>query len=116
MRHLHDSAVAAEMRSRLARLQPGTAALWGKMTVAQALAHMAAALEIALGDQKPPRMLAGRLFGRVIKRLVLRDESPLKKNTPTAPELLMKDERNFERERQRLDRLIERFATEGEKG
>jgi hypothetical protein len=104
------------MRGRVARLQPGTPALWGKMTVAQALAHMAASLEIALGDQKPPRMFAGRIFGRLVKRIVLRDESPLKRNTPTAPELLVKDSRDFDRERQRLDHLIERFSTEGEAG
>jgi hypothetical protein len=116
MKHLHDSSVAAGMRGRLARLEPGTAAHWGKMTVAQALAHMATSLEIALGDQKPPRMFVGRVFGRFVKRIVLRDESPLKRNTPTAPELVMKGDRDFERERQRLDRLIERFSAEGESG
>src|SRR6185436_17098909 len=84
MKNLHEPAVAAEMRARLSRVQPGSPALWGKMNVAQGLAHMANALEMALGDDKPPRMFAGRLFGRFVKRLVLRDESPLKRNTPTA--------------------------------
>jgi hypothetical protein len=110
MKHLHDSSVAADMRARLSRLQPGTPAHWGRMSAPQAVAHMANALEMALGDQKPPRMFAGRLFGRFVKRLVLRDESPLKRNTPTAPTLLIKDERDFDRERRRLDALIQRFC------
>ena len=110
MKHLHDSPVAADIRARLARLQPDARAQWGTMTVSQALAHLSAALEMALGDQKPPRMFAGRLFGGFVKRLVMRDDSPLKRNTPTAPTLLMKGDHDFERERQRLDALLQRFC------
>jgi hypothetical protein len=116
MKHLHDPAVAAEMRGRLAHVQPGSPPLWGKMSAPQALDHMSRALEMALGDQKPPRMLAGRLFGGFVKRLVLRDESPLKRNTPTAPTLLVRDQPDFDRERQRLDALIQRFCDEKEAG
>src|SRR4051812_24420311 len=101
MKHLHDPAVAADMRARLSRLQPGASAHWGRMTVAQALAHMSAALEIALGDRKPPRMWLGSIVGRFVKRIVLRDGSPLKRNTPTMPELVVKDSRDFDRERLR---------------
>lgn len=110
MKHLHDPDVAAEIRGRLARLQPGARAQWGKMTVSQALAHVSGALEMALGDQKPPRMFVGRLLGGLVKRRVMRDESPLKKNTPTSPNLLITGDREFERERQRLDALIQRFC------
>jgi hypothetical protein len=113
-KHLHDSTLAAEVRSRLARLQPTAQAQWGRMSVSQALAHLSAALEMAVGDQKPPRMLAGPFFGGVVKRVVMRDDSPLKRNTPTAPTLLVKDDRDFERERQRLDALIQRFCEGGE--
>ena len=114
MNHLHDQKAAADFRARLARLQPGAKAQWGKMTVAQALAHMATSLEDSLGDSRPPRMFVGRLFGRLAKRATLTDDKPLKRNTPTAPTLTIRDERDFERERQRLDRLIQRFADGGE--
>ena len=110
LKHLHDPRLAADIRSRLARLRPDAAAQWGTMTVSQAVAHMSAALEMARGDDRPPRMFAGRLFGRLVKRLVIRDDSPLKRNTPTAPTLVVKGDRNFERERQRLDALIQRFS------
>ena len=110
MKHLHDPGLAADVRARLAGLQPSAAAQWGRMTVSQALAHMSGALEMAVGDQKPPRMFAGRVFGGFVKRLVMRDDSPLKRNTPTAPTLLVKGDRDFERERKRLDALIQRFS------
>jgi hypothetical protein len=116
MKHLHDPLVAADIRARLARLQPGARAQWGKMAAPQALAHMSAALEMALGDQKPPRMFAGRLFGRFVKRLLMRDDSPLKRNTPTSPTLLVTGDRDFHRERQRLDALIQRFCDGREAG
>jgi hypothetical protein len=114
MKHLHDPALATEIRARLARLQPGAQPEWGRMSVSQALAHLSAALEMALGDQKPPRMFAGRLLGGFVKGVVMRDDSPLKRNTPTAPTLLVKDDRDFERERQRLDALVQRFCEGGE--
>jgi hypothetical protein len=114
MKHLHDPALATDIRARLAGLQPGARAQWGRMSVSQALAHLSGALEMAVGDQKPPRMLAGFFFGGVVKRVVMRDDSPLKRNTPTAPTLLVKDDRDFERERQRLDALIQRFCEGGE--
>jgi hypothetical protein len=114
MKHLHDPALASDIRARLARLQPGARAEWGRMSVSQALAHLSAALEMAVGDQKPPRMFAGRLIGGFVKGVVMRDDSPLKRNTPTAPTLLVKDDRDFERERQRLEALLQRFCEGGE--
>jgi hypothetical protein len=114
VRHLHDPELAATIRARLAALRPDARPQWGKMTVSQALAHLSAALEMATGDQKPPRMFAGRLFGGFVKRIVMRDDSPLKRNTPTSPGLLVQDDRDFERERRRLDSLIQRFSEGGE--
>jgi hypothetical protein len=110
VKDLYDANAAAGMRARLASLRPDSTAQWGVMTVSQALAHMSASLEMALGDQKPPRMFAGRIFGRLIKRLVMRDNAPLKRNTPTAPTMLVKGDRDFEHERRRLDKLVERFS------
>lgn len=114
MKHLHDPALATEMRARLARLQPSATAQWGKMNVSQALAHMAATLEMGVGDSNPPRMFIGRIVGGFVKNLVMRDDAPLKRNTPTAPNLLVRGDRDFERERQRLDTLIQRFVEGGE--
>ena len=50
---------------------------WGKMSVAQAIAHCSSGLEMAMGEIKPPRALIGRLLGSVIKPVVVgNDEEP----------------------------------------
>lgn len=116
MKHLHDPATAAEVSARLRQLRPDSARQWGTMNVAQAVAHCAVGMEMAVGDVRPKRMFIGRIIGPVIKRLVLRDEKPLKRNTPTAPELVVADERELEAERSRLSALIDRFCAAGPEG
>ena len=113
MKNLHDPSNAAELRGRLAKMQPSAARQWGRMTPAQALAHCASAIEIALGDQQPRRLLIGRVIGGMVKPSLLGNDKPMKTGAPTSPELKVEDERDFATERQRLDRVIERFATAG---
>ena len=48
---------------RIESLTPQSNAEWGKMDVAQALAHCVPPLEIALGDRTLKRGLIGLLFG-----------------------------------------------------
>jgi hypothetical protein len=86
------------------------------MTAPQALAHCAVSMEMALGDRLPPRMVAGRVIGWMVKPLAIGDDKPLKRNAPTSPELIIADERDLDTERQRLLRLVDRFVTGGTAG
>jgi hypothetical protein len=86
MRTLFEQTVVDDVRARLQRLQPGQQRLWGTMTVAQAIAHCSAGLEMALGDRRPPRVLIGRVLGPLIKRFALGNDEPMRKNSPTAPD------------------------------
>jgi transposase InsO family protein len=83
------------------------------MNVAQALAHCSGVLELALGDRRPPRELIGRIFGRLLKRLAVTSEAPIRRNAPTLKEFVVLDERNLDAERNRLMALLERFAAGG---
>jgi hypothetical protein len=67
MKHLFDAARVEEVQARMAQLRSESAALWGTMNPAQALAHCALALEWAVGDRIPPRMWLGRIMGRMVK-------------------------------------------------
>jgi Protein of unknown function (DUF1569) len=116
MKNLYEAARVEEVKQRLAQLRGDSARLWGKMNPAQALAHCAAAMEMAVGDTVPPRMFVGRIIGRIVKPSVLKDDEPLKKNTPTAKNLVVRDERDFGKERARLSGLIDRFAAAGPQG
>ncbi len=66
---------------------------------------------MALGDVRPPRVLIGRALGPVVKRFALGNDEPMRRNSPTAPDLVISDERDFERERARLVVLVDRFAS-----
>ena len=116
MKTLFDPADAAELRRRLDALQPSSPRQWGKMNAPQAIAHCVRALEMALDERRPPRMLIGRLLGPIIKPLALRDDAPMRPNSPTMPDLRIDDERDFVAERARLLALLDRFVAAGPSG
>ena len=116
MKNLFEPAAAAELKARVLNLRPDSERLWGTMTVAQAVAHCAVGMEGALGDTKPKRMFIGRIIGPVVKRLAIGNDQPIRRNTPTSPDLVVTDERELESERQRLLGLIDRFAAAGPAG
>lgn len=105
-----------EIHRRLQKLKPDGGRQWGKMTPAQMLAHCSAGFEMASGQIRPPRALIGRIIGPAVKRVALRDEEPMRRNSPTSKELLVAAERDFEGERERLSGLIDRFAAVGPAG
>ena len=116
MKNLFDTAAVQEVQTRLQHLRPDSQRQWGKMNAAQAMAHCAASLEAALGDQLPPRMVVGRIIGGLIKPLALGNDEPMKRNAPTVPSFVVADDRDLGAERQRLSGLIDRFAAAGPTG
>jgi Protein of unknown function (DUF1569) len=115
-RNLFQAERVDEIKGRLRQLTPRNAPKWGKMNPAQTLAHCSAGLEMAAGQIRPPRALIGRIIGPAVKRVAIRDEEPMRRNSPTAKELVVTGERDFETERKRLCGLIDRFAANGPKG
>jgi len=111
MKSLFDPGVRQEMVDRINKLTPATNPLWGKMTVAQMLAHMQPPLRVALGEQNLKKGLMGFLFGRIAKKQMV-NETPFKKNLPTAPSFIVKGEKSFEEERNRVIDLLTRFSKE----
>ena len=116
MKHLFDAARVEEVQARMAQLRSESAALWGTMNPAQALAHCALGLEWAVGDRIPPRMWLGRIMGRMVKPMVLGNDTPMRRNSPTAKDLVVQDARDLSTERERLRSLIDRFAAAGPAG
>jgi hypothetical protein len=116
MKNLYEPATAKEIKDRLAQLTPESQRLWGKMNPAQAEAHCAIGMEWAVGDAVPPRMFIGRLLGVIVKPLALGDDKPMRRNSPTAPSLVIAGQRDLDAERQRLYKLIDRFAAAGPAG
>lgn len=113
METLFDKKTYDTITARVGALTPSTQQVWGKMNVAQMLAHCAEAIEMANGDKKLPRIFLGRILGPLVKKGFL-SEAPFRKNSPTAKSLVIADEKNFEKEKQRLLDLLQRFNTGGE--
>ena len=116
MKNLFEPTRAEEVKERLARLRPDSARQWGKMSPAQALAHCSTAMEWAVGDRLAPRMFLGRILGGMIKPKVVGNDEPMRRNSPTVPTLVVADERDLAKERERLRGLIDRFAAGGPAG
>jgi hypothetical protein len=113
MKNLFEAARVEEVKQRIAQMRPDSERQWGKMNPAQALAHCSAAMEMALGEKVPPRILIGRLLGRLAKKSMIVNEKPMPRNSATDKSLVVKDERDFAVERQRLREFIDRFAAGG---
>jgi hypothetical protein len=116
VKNLFEAARVEEVKERMAQLRPDSERLWGKMNAPQALAHCSAAVEWAVGDRIPPRMFLGRIMGRIVKPMVLGNDEPMRRNSPTAKDLVVQNERDLGTERERLRGLIDRFAACGPKG
>ena len=112
MKNLFEDSSAMEIRNRIERLRPDSESQWGKMNVAQMLAHCSAWMEMAAGLNSPPRSFIGRIFGKMAKKSVLGAE-PIRRNMPSEKSLIMQGERDFAGERQRLLDWVERFSTGG---
>ena len=116
MKNLFDPARVSEIKERLSRLSPNSPRQWGKMNASQAVAHCVAGSELPLGERLPPRVLLGRVLGWIIKPLALKDDKPMRPNSPTVPGLVMDGDHDFELERERLYKKIDRFAAAGPQG
>lgn len=116
MEDLFERLCAGEFKERLSRLTIDHRRRWGKMSVTQMLAHCSRSMEMASGTIRPSRALIGRILGPMIKPLALREGEPMRKNSPTAQELIIGEAMDFEVEQARLEDLIDRFVAAGPAG
>jgi len=89
MKNLFDKETLTEVVNRIHPLTAQSQRQWGKMNVAQMLAHCKEAFKEPLSDKKMPRMFVGLMVGWMIKSK-LYNESTWKQNLPTAPSLSLK--------------------------
>lgn len=102
MENLFDEAGLNNVKTRLAALTPTTQAQWGKMNVAQMLAHCNVAYEIEYTDKHPKPGAFSRFMIKMFAKNQVVGPKPYPKNGRTAPMFIVADERDFESERTRL--------------
>jgi uncharacterized protein DUF1569 len=113
MKNLFERDALDEVISRVNALKPETPRQWGKMDVAQMMAHCSAALDMAASRLNPPRIFIGRLIGPIVKPIYW-NEKPFSRSSPTDKKLVVSDQRDFSREQDQLKRCIRLFHEGGE--
>jgi len=110
VKNLFDPAVKKELIDRINKLTPQSQRLWGKMDVAQMLAHLQPAIRIAYGTHKPKGHFLFKLILPLFKSK-LWDEKPYKKSLPTDQTFVMTgSEKNFEKEKAAVIELVNQFS------
>ena len=113
MKNLFEREAVDEVISRIDTLQPATRRQWGKMDVAQMMAHCSAALDMASGQLILPRLFIARLIGPFV-RPIYTNEKPFSRGSPTDPKLVVSDQREFLREQEQLKVKVRQFYEGGE--
>jgi hypothetical protein len=89
MKTVYDKAVREELIARIQLIDENGRAQWGKMTVFQMVKHCALWEDWMLHGKKHRRSFVGWLFGRMALKTFLKEGVPLRRNTPTIPELIV---------------------------
>ena len=106
MKNIFDQNDVQTTTERIEKLTPESKGLWGKMTVGQMLAHCNVAYEMAYDDSLPkPGFFKKMMMNLFVKPMVV-GEKPYKKNSQTAPQFLMKEDKDFTKEKSRLIEFI----------
>jgi hypothetical protein len=110
MESIFNPAVNAAFIDRINNLTPARSALWGKMNVAQMLAHCQVPILVAFGELNSKGGLMALIFGRMAKKKIV-NEQPFERNLPTMSEAKIKSDKGFEAEKEALIILVKRFET-----
>ena len=110
--NLFEPAATQEILTRMHEVKATTPPNWGKMNAAQMMAHCQAPFKAYFGEIKTRRGLMGILFGKMAKKKLFSDK-PWPKGLPTDKKFIVKDEREFATEKEKLVGYINHFTKEG---
>ena len=112
MNSIYDDCYADEIIGRIKQLRPDSQRKWGKMNVAQMLAHCSSFQDIAMGNASSSRSWLGILIGKFVKPMFYNDK-PLPQNMSTIPTIMIVDKKDFEKEKEILIQKLIMFQKNG---
>ncbi len=107
-KNLFNEKESKEAIDRIKALTPETTAQWGKMNVAQMMAHCNVAYELVYTDRHPKPKGFQKFMIKLFAKNIVVGPKPYKKNTRTAPEFIISDQREFDIEQKRLIEYIQK--------
>ena len=114
MKNIFTKEVTAEVVARIDRLTSETQPIWGKMSVAQMLAHCCVTYEMVYTDKHPRPNAFTRFMMKTLIKNIVTSEKPYVKNGRTAKQFVISDDKNFETEKKRLIDFITKTQQLGE--
>ncbi|SFL98615.1 Protein of unknown function [Gracilibacillus orientalis] len=112
MNNIFEITYTNEILNRIEKLNVNSQPNWGKMDVAQMLAHCSYFQDIAMGYSLPPRGWLDVLVGKFAKPIFYNDK-PLAHNMSTIPTILITCKKDFEIEKEKLKQKIITFQKNG---
>lgn len=102
MKNIFEKSITDEVISRINLLTAESNPQWGKMSVDQMVAHCNVTYELVYDNKHvKPKGFKKLLIKAFVKNAVV-SEKPFKRNGMTAPEFLISDEKEFQKEKERL--------------
>lgn len=111
VKNMFDPSVKQAIVDRINKLTPQSQRQWGKMDVAQMLAHVQLPISCAYGTHEVKGSLFMKLFGPLFKSILYNDK-PYKRGLPTDPSYIISDAKKFEVEKQGLIQKLDRFSSD----
>lgn len=106
--------ISDQLIQRIDNLAPETQPTWGKMSVAQMLAHCNVTYEMIHENIHPqPNFLMRFILKTFVKNKVV-GETAYQRNGQTAPAFIIRDSKNFDHEKKRLINYITRTRQLGD--
>lgn len=114
--NLYDPTAVSEIMARIEKLTPASRGQWGKMNVAQMLAHCNISLETAMGKNVlPPAFFLGRLIGKMMRAGAL-SEKPFGKGAPSDKSYVFEAGLDFDEQKIKVKASLQAFMQDGPAG
>jgi hypothetical protein len=109
-----DPSCRERLLARFDKLTPERRPVWGRMTYAQMMAHVADPMKAAMGE-KVVAAKPSLLTNPIVRHMII-FRMPWPKGAPTAPEFVHAEEPDFKASLALLRATVEQFAATGEHG
>jgi hypothetical protein len=109
MKTIFNKETRDELISRINTLNEKSTAQWGKMNVYQMMKHCTLWDEMIFGEKQYKQMFMGRLFGKMALKNMLKDDKPVRRNSPTVTGFAVSENGDYRSERTKWINLLNRY-------